>query len=84
MGTKTGRDTVPSSYQAQLLRDALTDAKHRLPTDARRSALNVMRRRRWIVEYTPGSSRAATRGGSGFTRFRLSHHGVNAARRLRA
>jgi hypothetical protein len=87
MGTKTSRDAVPTAYQVRLLLAALGDPRHRLPSGVRRATADVMRRRQWVTEYgadgrpvDPGRPPGAR---APLSRFRLTHHGVNAARRAR-
>ncbi|MFC9280914.1 hypothetical protein [Streptomyces collinus] len=85
MGTKTGIDTVPSDYQAGLLLAALADDRHRIPSNAKGRTLDIMVSRQWVREYTADGRRAAAVPNySGFTHFRLTHHGINAARKVKA
>ncbi|MGA5127781.1 hypothetical protein ACPCAG_31325 [Streptomyces pseudogriseolus] len=85
MGTKTGIDTVPSTYQAGLLLAALADDRRRIPSDAKGRTLDIMLSRQWVREYTADGRRAAAVPNyPGFTHFRLTHHGINAARKVKA
>lgn len=85
MTSKTNVDAHPTPYQSELLRAALADEKHRIPSDANGRTLDLMLGRRWISEYTADGRLAATvRDYPGFTHFRLSHIGVNAARTAKA
>ncbi|MER5222906.1 hypothetical protein [Streptomyces flaveus] len=85
MGTKTGINTIPTDYQAALLLAALDDEHHRIPRDANGRTLDLMYARQWVKEYTAtGKLAAAVRDYPGFTHFRLTHHGINAARRVKA
>ncbi|MFI2378258.1 hypothetical protein ACH5AO_24835 [Streptomyces sp. NPDC018964] len=88
MGTKTSRDATPTAYQSRLLLAALRDSRHRLPSGARRVTTEVMRRRQWVREYgadgRPLDPRRPERGRAAGSHFRLTHHGVNAARRAEA
>ncbi|MDQ0784837.1 hypothetical protein [Streptomyces sp. B3I8] len=87
MGTKTSRDAVPTAYQSRLLLAALNDPRHRLPSGVRRATTDVMRRRQWVREYgvdgRPVDDGRLPGAGAPLSRFRLTHHGVNAARRAR-
>ncbi|MDH6629374.1 hypothetical protein M2271_007210 [Streptomyces sp. LBL] len=85
MGTKTGINTVPTDYQAGLLLAALDAERHRIPGDANGRTLDLFYARQWVKEYTAIGRLASTvRDYPGFTHFRLTHHGINAARRVRA
>jgi hypothetical protein len=85
MGAKTGIDTVPTDYQAGLLLAALDDEHHRIPGDAKGRTLDLFYARQWVREYTATGKLASTvRDYPGFTHFRLTHHGVNAAKKARA
>ncbi|MEU6756064.1 hypothetical protein [Streptomyces sp. NPDC046685] len=85
MGTKTSVNTTPTDYQAGLLLAALDDEHHRIPSNANGRTLDLMCRRQWVREYTATGRIASTvRNYPGFTHFRLTHHGVNAAHRVRA
>lgn len=85
MGTKTGIETVPSAYQAGLLLAALADDRRRIPSDAKGRTLDIMLSRQWVREYTADGRRAAAVPNyPGFTHFRLTHHGINAARKVKA
>ncbi|PNG17016.1 hypothetical protein [Streptomyces cahuitamycinicus] len=85
MATKTGIDTVPTKPQADLLIAALDAENHRIPSTATGRTLDIMLRRQWVKEYTANGRLASTvRDYPGFTHFRLTHHGVNAAKKARA
>ncbi|MFI7415272.1 hypothetical protein ACIBU0_42230 [Streptomyces sp. NPDC049627] len=85
MATKTGINTVPTRPQADLLIVALGAPNHRIPSTATGRTLDIMLRRQWIREYTSDGRLASTvRDYPGFTHFRLTHHGVNAAKKARA
>lgn len=87
MGTKTGWNTTPTDRQADLLIAALDAENHRIPSAAKGRTLDLMYARQWVKEYAfdgrlAGPARRA--GYQGFTHFRLTHHGVNAAKKARA
>ncbi|TWF74033.1 hypothetical protein FHX78_1265 [Streptomyces capillispiralis] len=88
MGTKTSRDATPTAYQCRLLLAALKDSRHQLPSTARSVTTDVMRRRQWVREYgadgRPLDPRRSDGERAAGSRFRLTHHGVNAARRAEA
>ena len=85
MAAKTDISTIPTDYQTQLLLAALADEEHRIPSDARGATLDIMYSRQWIKEYTAdGRLASAVRNYPGFTHFRLTHHGVNAANKAKA
>ncbi|CAM5238213.1 hypothetical protein [Streptomyces griseomycini] len=82
MATKTGIDTVPTDYQARLLLAALADPQHRIPSDARGRTLDIMLSRQWIRPRRLTSSLAFVK--SGVRDWVLTHHGVNAANKVKA
>ncbi|MFD9190321.1 hypothetical protein ACFWCA_19085 [Streptomyces phaeochromogenes] len=85
MATKTGISTVPTKPQANLLIAALGAENHRVPSTATGRTLDIMLRRQWVKEYTANGRLASTvRDYPGFTHFRLTHHGVNAANKAKA
>ncbi|MFE0489216.1 hypothetical protein [Streptomyces griseoaurantiacus] len=88
MGTKTSRDAIPTAYQSRLLLAALGDARYRLPSGVRRTTTDVMRKRQWVREYgvdgRPVDVGHLPGARAPLSHFRLTHHGVNAARRARA
>lgn len=77
-------DTEPTDYQAGLLLAALADSQHRIPSDARVRTLDIMRstKRQWIRPRRRSDSLAAVE--AGVKDFVLTHHGVNAANKVKA
>ncbi|MFE2184158.1 hypothetical protein [Streptomyces sp. NPDC059455] len=75
--TRAAWDVTLTDYQARLLLAALADSQHRIPSDARARTLDIMRRNQWIrprrLAFVEG----------GVKDWRLTHHGVNAANRVR-
>lgn len=86
MDSKTNISAWPTPYQAKLLRAALADDEHRIPSDANGRTLDLFLGRRWIEEYTAdGRLAAGVQDYTGFTHFRLSNPvGFNRARTAQA
>ncbi|OEJ21033.1 hypothetical protein [Streptomyces subrutilus] len=84
MPTNTSVNATPSDHQGELLIAALAHSSHRVP-GAKGRTLDIMARRQWVKEHTSTGRLASTvRDYPGFTHFRLTHLGVNAARRVQA
>ncbi|GHH22469.1 hypothetical protein [Streptomyces lanatus] len=80
--TRAAWDATPTDYQARLLLAALDDSQHRIPSDAKTRTLEIMAgNREWIRAHRLTSTLAAVE--SGAKDYVLTHHGVNAANRVR-
>jgi hypothetical protein len=80
--TNISTNATPSPYQRQLLITALQDHAHRLPTDAKGTTLDLMRRRQWIREHRADGRLLGTGTGyTGLTHFRLSQLGIRTAKK---
>lgn len=72
---------APATDQARLLLAALDDPERRIPSDANTQTLNIMRRRQWIRPVL--RDRSGSSIPSNVRHWTLTHHGVNAAQRVR-
>jgi hypothetical protein len=80
--TDTSTSATPTRYQRELLLAALDNRVHRLPHDARVETLDLMRCRQWIREHRADGHVLGTEAEySGATHFRLTHLGVQLARK---
>ncbi|MCQ1580401.1 hypothetical protein [Streptomyces parvus] len=80
--TDISANATRSPYQRELLITALEDSAHRLPTDAKSTTLDLMRRRQWIREHRADGRLLGTGTScTGPTHFRLSPLGVRTAKK---
>ncbi|MDI3101980.1 hypothetical protein QJ054_33640 [Streptomyces sp. AN-3] len=81
--TRAAWDATPTDYQARLLLAALADPQHRIPSDARKRTLEIMSgRHEWVQERRLTSTLAFAE--SNVRDWVLTHHGVNAANKVKA
>ncbi|MFI6277997.1 hypothetical protein [Streptomyces sp. NPDC050988] len=80
--TDISTTATPSPYQRELLIAALQDHTNRMPTDAKGTTIDLMRRRQWIREHRADGRLLGTGTGyTGLTHFRLSHLGIRTAKK---
>lgn len=84
MATSTSWNATPTDYQGKLLLAALVDSAHRIPSNAKGRTLDLMHARQWLLQFRSDDTHLdlGTRHTPG-THFRLTHHGVNAAKRFK-
>ncbi|MGW4087021.1 hypothetical protein ACWEGS_28715 [Streptomyces sp. NPDC004822] len=74
-------DATPTDYQARLLLAALDDSQRRIPSDAKTHTMGIMLEREWVQARRLTSSLAFVESDAKV--YVLTHHGVNAAQRVR-
>ncbi|MGY4935870.1 hypothetical protein ACWD7T_33190 [Streptomyces sp. 900116325] len=80
--TSAALDTPATDYQARLLLAALDDSERRIPSGAKARTLEIMSKRQWIRARRLASTLASVE--SGAKDHVLTHHGVNAANKVKA